>query len=296
MFQGCESNPDKQKWIRDAYPSLEYLFHDVLCIGLPNTYNIISARDCDVSLPFWSFDYVVFICLHHNYAEACSNNRWHHDRSCFHVFSLLRPYVQLLVAGFSCKSVSMQNKKRKCFSDCISTSSGQTGSTFRGIMSFIIKKPPKLLLLENVRLLVVERLHCLQFILLYLGLCNIFISFDLLTFNFFNRGQWPGEEDQRSGEAVGPGVAWGVLGWLCGGLVKHWLSQLWTSSSEKPYLHPLHEEHLACHRWLLGRPGPYLRCLYCYVYLDISVTFIEATHWLLPRSFLILSPDHKAWI
>ena len=60
------------------------------------------------------------------------------------------PRVQVLVAGFECDSVSAQNNTRGEFQDCVARGVGSTGTTFKGILLYIHKHKPIVVILENV--------------------------------------------------------------------------------------------------------------------------------------------------
>ena len=60
------------------------------------------------------------------------------------------PEVDILIAGFVCKSVSTQNERRGKAKDCIRESSGLTGVTFQGVVDYVIAKKPAVVILENV--------------------------------------------------------------------------------------------------------------------------------------------------
>ncbi|CAL1150989.1 unnamed protein product [Cladocopium goreaui] len=53
--------------------------------------------------------------------------------------------LDILVAGFSCKDLSMMNSYRKTLQEM-----GQSGSTLRGVLDYVERYRPKLVLLENV--------------------------------------------------------------------------------------------------------------------------------------------------
>ena len=53
--------------------------------------------------------------------------------------------LDILVAGFSCKDLSMMNSYRKTLQEM-----GQSGSTLRGVLDYVERYRPKLILLENV--------------------------------------------------------------------------------------------------------------------------------------------------
>ena len=61
------------------------------------------------------------------------------------------PEVDIFIAGFVCKSVSMQNKRRGKAKNCIRKSSGLTGITFKGIVEYVNAKKPAVVILENVK-------------------------------------------------------------------------------------------------------------------------------------------------
>jgi len=53
--------------------------------------------------------------------------------------------IDVLVAGFSCKDLSMMNSYRKALAEM-----GQSGSTLRGVLDYVDRHRPRLVLLENV--------------------------------------------------------------------------------------------------------------------------------------------------
>ena len=61
------------------------------------------------------------------------------------------PGVDILIAGFVCKSVSMQNERRGKAKNCIRNASGLTGVTFKGIVDYVNAKRPAVVILENVQ-------------------------------------------------------------------------------------------------------------------------------------------------
>ena len=60
------------------------------------------------------------------------------------------PRVRVFCSGFSCKSVSNQNKNRKSNTGCIKAGKGSTGETFWAIFEYIRNFRPQLMVLENV--------------------------------------------------------------------------------------------------------------------------------------------------
>jgi len=60
------------------------------------------------------------------------------------------PQAMLLVAGFSCKSVSMLNMVKHLFKGAILDQTGETGITFAGLIAYILTHGPLMVLLENV--------------------------------------------------------------------------------------------------------------------------------------------------
>ena len=60
------------------------------------------------------------------------------------------PSVDLIIAGFVCKSVSMENNDREKYARCIDCASGQTGETFSGCAAYIARHQPGLVICENV--------------------------------------------------------------------------------------------------------------------------------------------------
>ena len=61
------------------------------------------------------------------------------------------PKVDILIAGFVCKSVSTENNQRKKYKNCIREATGKTGETFDGMMAYAKKHLPTLVLCENVK-------------------------------------------------------------------------------------------------------------------------------------------------
>lgn len=61
------------------------------------------------------------------------------------------PRVDIVVAGFVCKSVSLENNEREKYSNCIQEASGATGVTFDGMMGYVRKYNPSLVICENVK-------------------------------------------------------------------------------------------------------------------------------------------------
>mmetsp|Transcript_20109 Transcript_20109/g.45100 ORF Transcript_20109/g.45100 Transcript_20109/m.45100 type:complete len:434 (-) Transcript_20109:266-1567(-) len=60
------------------------------------------------------------------------------------------PTVDLIIAGFVCKSVSTENNERDKYASCIDLATGQTGETFSGTAAYIKRHSPKLVICENV--------------------------------------------------------------------------------------------------------------------------------------------------
>ncbi len=60
------------------------------------------------------------------------------------------PRVYIFVAGFVCKSVSSENSARHLHASCIANGTGQTGETWSGVMGYLVKFRPALVILENV--------------------------------------------------------------------------------------------------------------------------------------------------
>jgi len=60
------------------------------------------------------------------------------------------PHVDIVIAGFVCKSVSQENNERGNFSNCINDASGKTGETFDGVMGYVKKFGPSIVICENV--------------------------------------------------------------------------------------------------------------------------------------------------
>ena len=70
------------------------------------------------------------------------------------------PAVDVFVAGFVCKSVSTENAKRSSYSQCIADARGQTGETFEGVLGYVRRFRPKLVICENVSGLLKRSLGC----------------------------------------------------------------------------------------------------------------------------------------
>ena len=60
------------------------------------------------------------------------------------------PRADLFVAGFVCKSVSLENCSRKDHGDCIADATGKTGETFSSVIRYCAKYRPRMVLCENV--------------------------------------------------------------------------------------------------------------------------------------------------
>ena len=60
------------------------------------------------------------------------------------------PAVDIVIAGFSCKSVSTENHERQEHGECIVRGTGQTGETFRGVRNYVKRFKPSLVICENV--------------------------------------------------------------------------------------------------------------------------------------------------
>jgi len=61
------------------------------------------------------------------------------------------PEVDIVIAGFVCKSVSTENNAREQFANCIQEACGQTGETFNGVIGYVRKYKPSLVICENVK-------------------------------------------------------------------------------------------------------------------------------------------------
>ena len=59
--------------------------------------------------------------------------------------------ADVFITGFVCKSVSTENNNRHTYSNCIEEASGETGETFSGMMSYIKKHKPMVVIAENVK-------------------------------------------------------------------------------------------------------------------------------------------------
>ena len=60
------------------------------------------------------------------------------------------PAVDVFVAGFVCKSVSTANAHRGEHGECITEGSGQTGETFSGVLGYVRRNRPHIVICENV--------------------------------------------------------------------------------------------------------------------------------------------------
>ncbi|CAK0859424.1 unnamed protein product, partial [Prorocentrum cordatum] len=60
------------------------------------------------------------------------------------------PSVDILIAGFVCKSVSLENNEREKFANCIKDACGLTGITFQGMIQYVAKYQPAVVICENV--------------------------------------------------------------------------------------------------------------------------------------------------
>lgn len=66
------------------------------------------------------------------------------------------PKVDVVIAGFVCKSVSTENNEREKFSNCIKEGCGKTGETFDGVIGYVKKYRPSVVIMENVKGLVMK--------------------------------------------------------------------------------------------------------------------------------------------
>ena len=107
----CEFDERKQLWIKDNFPKLEYLFGDV---------NELSNR---------------------------SGKAMNHITG----KKVTVPAVDIVVAGFVCKSVSTENNERSRYANCIREGIGKTGETFDGVMAYVRKFRPAMVICENVK-------------------------------------------------------------------------------------------------------------------------------------------------
>ena len=64
------------------------------------------------------------------------------------------PAVDIVIAGFVCKSVSSENNERGKYSNCINDAVGKTGETFKGVMDYVRRYNPPVVICENVEGLV----------------------------------------------------------------------------------------------------------------------------------------------
>lgn len=61
------------------------------------------------------------------------------------------PSTDVFITGFVCKSVSSENNERKAFKNCITEGTGSTGETFSGMMDYVKKHRPRVVIAENVK-------------------------------------------------------------------------------------------------------------------------------------------------
>eukprot|EP00438_Fugacium_kawagutii_P007863 Skav210128 [mRNA] locus=scaffold2194:384868:388083:+ [translate_table: standard] len=115
----CEFDDLKQKWIMENFPETKRLFSDI------KTLKRNEARLYKRGL-FW------------------------------YVFNIVTqtkekvPSAGIFITGFVCKSVSTENNDRKTYKNCIDEAR-QTGETFSGMMSYIRKHLPMVVIAENVQ-------------------------------------------------------------------------------------------------------------------------------------------------
>ena len=64
------------------------------------------------------------------------------------------PAVDIVIAGFFCKSVSSENNERRKYSNCINNAVGKAGETFKGVMDYVRRHNPAVVICENVEGLV----------------------------------------------------------------------------------------------------------------------------------------------
>jgi site-specific DNA-cytosine methylase len=107
----CEFNERKRSWITANFPNLKLLFGDV---------NELSARSGKA--------------MNHITGEKVTV-----------------PAVDMVIAGFVCKSVSTENNKRSMYANCIREGFGKTGETFDGVMAYVRKFKPAIVICENVK-------------------------------------------------------------------------------------------------------------------------------------------------
>ena len=60
------------------------------------------------------------------------------------------PAVDVFVAGVVCKSVSFENLYQGSYSKCIADARGSTGKTFEGVLGYVRRFRPKVVICENV--------------------------------------------------------------------------------------------------------------------------------------------------
>ena len=60
------------------------------------------------------------------------------------------PAVDMVFAGFSCKSRSKANNSRSAFKHCVQSGTGETGTTFGYVQQYLERKRPRFVFLENV--------------------------------------------------------------------------------------------------------------------------------------------------
>ena len=63
--------------------------------------------------------------------------------------NVMIPAVDIIIAGFVCKSVSTENNERDKYKNCINEACGTTGETFDGVLGYVNKYKPSMVVCEN---------------------------------------------------------------------------------------------------------------------------------------------------
>ena len=120
-----------------------------LCAALPGVLEVEHCFSCENSAKKRAWILQNFREVPHIFGdvrELCNDVAFDYVSNEF----VLVPSVDIVVAGFVCKSVSAENNKRHLFSDCIRDVSGSTGETFKGVMDYVRRFRPLLVICENV--------------------------------------------------------------------------------------------------------------------------------------------------
>ena len=133
---------------------------------LADLFSTVSGRDCHIFTPMFQCesDAAKRIWLLEQFAdtgsrpgckylfgdavELAEQSKAYDHRSQSHK---MVPKVDIVSAGFSCKSKSKLNKGRGSFRNCVQHEDGETGTTFAHTKKFVEKKRPRVVLGERGR-------------------------------------------------------------------------------------------------------------------------------------------------